>query len=103
MIMLRPLSFANTRSTARRSASSKSKLIGCPTYCLGPVPGTANVDCGCAGAVGCAGGWLGAAVVVRAAGAAAGAEAGAGLLTTGADAGLADRGAAGSLGVIASA
>ena len=39
MIMFNPLSFANTRSTARRSASSKSKLIGWPVYCFWPVPG----------------------------------------------------------------
>src|SRR4051812_14750252 len=66
MIMFSPLSDENTRSTARRSASSKSKLIGCPVYCFCPEPGTSVLKVGwaCAGGVaggvgGCAGGWVG--------------------------------------------
>src|SRR5258705_13148131 len=76
MIILRPLSPANTRSTARRSASSKSKLIGCPVYCFGPEPGTSwlNVGVGCGAGVGgvggcvggCAGGCAGGCCVCRA-------------------------------------
>src|SRR5262245_30467998 len=54
-----PLSAESTRRTARRSASSKSKLIGCPVYCFCPVPGTSELNVGCAGGgvcCGCAGG-----------------------------------------------
>src|SRR3954471_12192505 len=58
MIMFNPLSAENTRSTARRSASSKSKLIGCPVYCFAPVPGTSVLNV--CGAVDCAGGGGGA-------------------------------------------
>src|SRR5204863_367617 len=53
MIMFSPLSLANTRSTARRSASSKSKLIGCPVYCFWPLPGTSDENVG--GTGGCGG------------------------------------------------
>src|SRR3982750_1888739 len=57
MIMFKPLSAENTRSTARRSASSKSKLIGCPVYCFCPVPGTSELKV--CGALGCAVGSVG--------------------------------------------
>src|ERR1043166_5737168 len=61
MIMLSPLSCENSRSTARRSASSKSKFTGAPTYCFCPDPGTSAVNVGCpvgggfCGAGGCGG------------------------------------------------
>src|SRR3954468_24640879 len=43
MTTLRPLISANVRSTARRSAPWKSRLIGCPVYCLPGRPGWSMV------------------------------------------------------------
>src|SRR4029079_2310070 len=62
MIMFRPLSAESPRSTGRRSASSTSKLIGCPVYCFWPEPGTSVLKVGCActgGVAGGGGGWGG--------------------------------------------
>src|SRR4029079_4877312 len=62
MTMLRPLISAKVRSTARRSAPWKSRLIGWPVYCFAPETDAARVtgaDCPCA-AAGAATGALGA-------------------------------------------
>src|SRR3954468_23417108 len=53
MTTLRPLISANVRSTARRSAPWKSRLIGCPVYCLPGRPGWSMVVVAGGGVGGC--------------------------------------------------